>query len=171
MHLQSPLRHMAAKPTTSLTDAELQLVLAEAIGEAESPQAPDPTNIAGLWNVAGHRGIVGAQREATGEGEARTRLGGGAEAWHEQMHQNALSALETPRFLPAPAFAGANPRKVLFLRCAPHCSPLAPTARDCSPLRPILRRAYTHTCINTHTHTQMFLYIYHVHVFFVWACS
>ena len=135
MHLQSPLRHMAAKPTTSLTDAELQLVLAEAIGEAESPQAPDPTNIAGLWNVAGHRGIAG-QREATGEGEARTRLGGGAEDGMNKCTKMLSARWRRPASCPPPLLLAPIRVRCSFcaaLPTAPHWPQLLETAPHCAP--------------------------------------
>jgi hypothetical protein len=102
VHFEMPLKHKTASSTSSLGDSELHAVLTLAACEVDSPHVLDPTNIAGLWNVAGFShlsNLTASAAAARGEGKTRDALLG-------------AGALETPRFLPGPAFAGANTRKV-----------------------------------------------------------
>ena len=106
VHFEMPLKHKTAISGSSISDSELQAVLTLAACEADSPHVLDPTNIHGLWNVAGFSDLADSAAAVRGEGKTRdatlARWGAGAKA----------GALENPRFLPGPAFAGANTRKV-----------------------------------------------------------
>ena len=108
VHFEMPLKHKTTISGSSLSDSELQAVLTLAACETDSPHVLDPTNIAGLWNVADFSDLTASAAAARGEGKTRdatlARWGAGAKA----------SALENPRFLSGPVFAGSNARKVPF---------------------------------------------------------